>query len=288
MRATLGTDPARALRRAAVLATRAPSLHNTQPWRLVLRESVLELHADRRRALPRLDPAGRQLHVSCGSALLNARVALAADGVPVVVERLPDPARPDLIAMLSVDGSASVGEADRALAGLLGAVHDRRTARRGFVAGPGRPLALPVTDGVVATSLAVSDARLARSLIEVAARDLRADPSARAELRSTAALEHRLASSDQTFVLVLSTPDDSEDSWVRTGEAYERIALFLTSYRLSAVPHVQVIENGTTRRRLADVGAKVGIPQLMVQIGRAAPTPMTRRRRLVDVLVQGF
>jgi nitroreductase len=35
-----------ALRRAVVRATRAPSVHNTQPWRFVLTPDALEVWAD--------------------------------------------------------------------------------------------------------------------------------------------------------------------------------------------------------------------------------------------------
>ena len=42
------------------------------------------------RQLRALDPTGRQMVISCGCALFNARVGLAADRV-VQVDRLPDP-----------------------------------------------------------------------------------------------------------------------------------------------------------------------------------------------------
>ena len=69
------------LRRAAEQAHLAPSVHNTQPWRLVIRPDLLELYADRSRQLAALDPTGRQLIVSCGCALLNARVSSTGGGV---------------------------------------------------------------------------------------------------------------------------------------------------------------------------------------------------------------
>ncbi|MEJ7705137.1 MAG: hypothetical protein WKF47_16480 [Geodermatophilaceae bacterium] len=73
-------DIAQAVRRAAVRATMAPSIHNTQPWRFTLNQSSLEIHADWNRRLRVLDPRGRQLLISCGCATFNARVALAAAG----------------------------------------------------------------------------------------------------------------------------------------------------------------------------------------------------------------
>ena len=61
-------------------ATLAPSVHNTQPWRFVLSPDALEIHADRSRQLRVLDPRGRQMTLSCGCALFNARASLAAAG----------------------------------------------------------------------------------------------------------------------------------------------------------------------------------------------------------------
>lgn len=281
MRAMLDTDRARVLRRAAVLATRAPSLLNTQPWRFVLRESVLELHADPGRRLQQLDPVLRHLHVACGCALLNARVALAAERVPAVVQRLPDPARPDLIATVTIGAHAATWRSpDRSLAGFADAVFDRRTARHGFAAGPPGPLRLPAMDGVVVSTLGGAEAEKARFLLEVAALDQRDEVGSTTETTV-------VASADATVVL-FSTLDDSRESWVRAGEAYERVALDLATRQLSAVPYTQVIENALTRQMLTELSPQTGIPQLMAQIGRAAPTPMSRRRLLVDMLDQGM
>ena len=99
-----------ALRRAAVRATYAPSVHNTQPWRLELRGDELALHADRERQLTVLDPSGRQLMISIGCALLNARVALAGAGIVPEVSRFPDPHQPDLVARLRIGKPARVAD----------------------------------------------------------------------------------------------------------------------------------------------------------------------------------
>ena len=88
-------------RKAVERASWAPSVHNTQPWHFVVRPDVLELHGDNNRQLRALDPTGRQMVISCGCALFNARVGLAADRV-VQVDRLPDSAEPDLLARLTL------------------------------------------------------------------------------------------------------------------------------------------------------------------------------------------
>ena len=96
-----------ALRRAAVRATRAPSVHNTQPWQLTVSPTSLELRADFDRRLRVLDPHGRQLLLSCGCALLNARAALAESNVVPAVQRLPYAGQPDLLARRDIRPTAS-------------------------------------------------------------------------------------------------------------------------------------------------------------------------------------
>ena len=57
-------------------AVLAPSGHNTQPWRFRIHGDVVEVRADRTCALPVLDPADRELILSCGAALFFLRIAL--------------------------------------------------------------------------------------------------------------------------------------------------------------------------------------------------------------------
>lgn len=99
-------DPSDLLRAAVGIATRAPSAHNTQPWSFRLGDSDVELWADRTRSLPVVDPADRELHISCGAALHHLRVALAAAGVAVRAEVCPEPLLPDLLARVTAIGAA--------------------------------------------------------------------------------------------------------------------------------------------------------------------------------------
>jgi hypothetical protein len=100
MSPSVRSEHAQVLRRAAVRATLAPSVHNTQPWRFVIRQCVLEVHADWTRKLRVLDPTGRQLLISCGCALFNARVAAAAAGYDAIVDRSPDPTQTGVVALV--------------------------------------------------------------------------------------------------------------------------------------------------------------------------------------------
>ena len=111
------------------VASRAPSLHNTQPWAWRLAHGRLELRADRERQLQVADPDGHSLRVSCGAALALAQVAFTGNGWLVHVERLPDADDPDLLASFSDPRPHPPTAADR---DQLGAAARRYSERRPF------------------------------------------------------------------------------------------------------------------------------------------------------------
>lgn len=123
-------DPSVDQYRAAIaLAVRAPSLHNTQPWRWAITGVGLELRADRDRQLTITDMDGHSLMLGCGAALHLARLGLRAQGWDCEVQRLPDPADPDLLARIRPARRVDVGEEDRR--SVDAAVH-RHSERRPF------------------------------------------------------------------------------------------------------------------------------------------------------------
>ena len=135
--ASQNTDPVSSLDVAAVegalgVAIRAPSIHNTQPWRFELRGGVLALRADRSRQLGIADPDGHSLLISCGAALALTELALRAAGWTVEVRRVPDPADPDLLAELRGLGHAEPLQVDL---DRVAASRRRRSERRPFAAG---------------------------------------------------------------------------------------------------------------------------------------------------------
>ncbi|MCA0143411.1 hypothetical protein [Blastococcus sp. LR1] len=105
-------------------ATRAPSIHNTQPWRFVARPETLELHLDEARSLPVLDPTGRQQVISCGIALEFAVVALAAQGWGAEVELLP---AGGALGAVRLTGPAPATDEARSLADAIRRRHTVRT-----------------------------------------------------------------------------------------------------------------------------------------------------------------
>lgn len=181
------TAVAGALRRAAVRATRAPSVHNTQPWRFVVRNGGLDVIADWSRRLTVLDPRGRQLLMSCGCAVLNARVSLAATGHGTTVERFGDSTRPNVVARITPTSS---WDPDPLLARLEPAIDTRRTNRRRFA---DEPVPDEVIDELAAAAHAEGsqlfrivreEHRLAvAQLSQLADQIENADPGYRAEMR---------------------------------------------------------------------------------------------------------
>lgn len=119
---------------AAALATRAPSIHNTQPWRFDVGPDWIELRSDPSRRLHVLDPDGRQMVLSCGAALVTARLSLEAAGLQVSTTLVPDPAKPDWLARLEV--TASDAAPDAHVQALSAAVERRHTNRRTFTDEP--------------------------------------------------------------------------------------------------------------------------------------------------------
>jgi nitroreductase len=110
-------------------ATRAPSIHNTQPWLFTESGDELRVATDPSRALHVLDPTGRQRIISCGIAVEFAVVALRAAGSAVEVELLPDEGDEDLLATLRVTGQQNASDEDRSLAA---AIERRHTERAPF------------------------------------------------------------------------------------------------------------------------------------------------------------
>ncbi len=313
------------LRRAAVRATLAPSVHNTQPWQLHIADGRLDVFADPSRRLHVLDPLGRQLLISCGCAVMNARVSLAASGTAAEVKRSAHPLHDELVASVI----PAAGECDTHLAGLDPVVELRHTNRRQYAREP-------IPDAYVAQLEAAAaeeecmlvpitrlDHRLAVASLSRRADDIETlNPAYRAELRAwtTTDPDRRdgvpdlavprvdgsaaddlpmrdfdthgsgylpaatRSSLDQTLLLVCTSGDSAAD-WARAGEALQRVLLEVTRQGFVASPLTQVIEVAWTRARLRVELGLSSYPQVLLRIGRAAATPTSRRRRLVDVLV---
>jgi nitroreductase len=316
-----------ALRRAAVQATLAPSVHNTQPWRFVLSEDALDLYADPDRQLRVLDPTGRQMLVSCGCAVLNARASLAASGYQGTAELFPAPEDRTLVARLT--GRVNPSPDSDPLAALDAVAELRRTNRRRFADDPVPDV---VVDSLVAAAeveqatlvpIRREEDRIAVAILQQRAdREQNSDPAYRAELRAwttddpnrddgvpamavprggvaqddvpvrdfdtrgTGALPTETHSSAKQCMVLIGTAADDAVSWVRGGQALERVLLEITRHGFVANTLTQAVEVPVTREGLRSQLRLNMYPHVLLRIGRAPATPAPRRRRLVDMLTE--
>jgi hypothetical protein len=121
--------PVSKLARLVATAARAPSVHNTQPWRFRASRDTIDLLADRSRKMPRIDPAGREMLISCGAALFGLRLAIRELGYLPDVQLLPDPAQTDLLARVRCGAAAPITPAEQPM---LTAMPYRHTHRGPF------------------------------------------------------------------------------------------------------------------------------------------------------------
>lgn len=168
-------------------AARAPSVHNTQPWKFRICGNVIDLLADPNRMLHQVDPAGRELMISCGAALFGLRLGMRKLGYLPAFELLPDPELPWLVARVRPQRRAAM---TRSESELLSAIPHRHTHRGAFAPGeiPARLVAQMRADAAAEGSelLQVTEPSLVTDLaglVVAAAAEQQADARIRAELR---------------------------------------------------------------------------------------------------------
>ena len=299
-------------------AARAPSVHNTQPWRFRAGQYVIELYADQRRKL-RVDPAGREMLISCGAALFGLRLAVRSLGYLPVVKLLPDPARLRLLARVRMGAAEPMTGRERQL---LEALPHRHTHRGPFAPGPlpaGLLAGLQHDALAEGATLALVDPALAyqqlADILGATGRRQDLDPLAQAEVRrwSRAAADPgrdgvpahalparagrqpgRLPQRDfdlgrgigrlagggppPAVTAVLLTPGDGRGDWLRAGQALHRLLAHAASKWVFASLYTQPLEAAAIRALIRDRLALPGAPQMLLQLGPAHTTQATARR----------
>lgn len=312
------------LRDAVQLACRAPSLHNSQPWRWVQDADALHLFLDRSRLMDAADRSGREAVMSCGAVLDHVRVALAAAGWAAHVERMPDPNHPDHLATVTVTPMEFVTEAHRRRAD---AILLRRTDRLPMAAVPDwesfESLMRTRLEGDIHVDVLTDDVRPQLSETSHLTEALRLyDSSYHAELswwtasfgvnegiphsslvsaaeservdlgRSfpvTRGAERRTAvGEDRSTVVVLSTDDDGRMDALRSGEAISAVLLEATMAGLGTCTVTHVTELESSRAFIGSLLEHDARPQVLIRIGLAPAIeqvpPPTPRRPMRDVL----
>jgi nitroreductase len=277
-------------------AVRAPSLHNTRPWRFRVTANVLELHSDQDRRLPVVDPDGREMRIACGAVLLNLRLAVQGHGIRPLVTVLPDPERPDLVATVRHGGRKPPTPA---LLQLLRAVPLRRTNRRPFSDVPVEPQDQYALKKAALDEGAwlhvVQDGRDRSMLQQLAVRAHRvqaADPAFTAELKRWTAVspDRRDGVPGKDFendplIAVLTSHLSGERAEIQVGLALQRVLLTATARGLAASFLSQVVEVPEFREELRRLIGGSLPPQAVLRIGRGWPIAATPRRAVTEVLM---
>ncbi|MFG2044956.1 nitroreductase [Dactylosporangium sp. NPDC048998] len=265
-----------ALLAAANAAGFAPSILDSQPWRWRLTGNTLALYLDRDRIVDDVDVDGRLAIISCGAALHHARIALAAEGWRLKMNRRPDPADPDRLASLRLEERSLAGPANTPL---MSSIRLRRTDRSPVT---GARIAAAQLKAVTAavraeeTSLHVLYPDEVLDLARVASggrpawsgsgdRAIGAGPAGLADDRGA------------TFALLYGHTDEPED-WLRAGEALSAGWLTATAAGVSVLPLSAAVEVVATRQAVQIMIGCVGYPYLLLRLGRATMPPSGPRR----------
>jgi nitroreductase len=303
-------------------ASAAPSIHNTQPWRFrIAGHDLIEVYADIDRMLWIADPKGRALHLSCGAALLNLRLALRASGYRPLVWPLPDPDRaPTLIASVQLSEGKPQTTAEREM---FAAISLRHSSRQPYSDRPVPDAVLvameqeAATEGALLRILPAREVAIVLRLVEAAEHELTADREHNAELAAwigtpertglgipaqalapppeglpgpvrdfgphPAAVQPPAAYELQPKLAVLATARDQAADWLRAGQALQRVLLTATRHGLATSLLYQPME-------LHDMRDRDGwwpwpeCPQLIVRYGYGPRASAARRQPVTAVL----
>ncbi|MEU3821520.1 nitroreductase family protein [Streptomyces sp. NPDC030392] len=304
-------------------AVQAPSMHNAQPWLFHYERArgALALRMDPTRTMPRSDPSTRGLHLGCGAALFNLRVAAADAGWEARITARPDPADPELLA---VAGFVPARDRDD-IAGLRPAVLRRHTSRVPF---SDEPVPEELLDGLRGAAVAegarldvADDWRVREVLTAVwdAERAEELSPEVREEIarwtadRDASAPDgippyarglrrHDGRAPVRDFpgggagdrgaavyepapcLAVLGTRRDEPEDWLRAGQAMQRVLLQATLDGLATSLNSQALEWPELRWLVRDPRSRTAHPQIVIRLGYGPEAPATPRRAVSEVL----
>jgi hypothetical protein len=307
------------VRKLVAAAGAAPSIHNTQPWRFRITDDVIELHGDPDRMLWVADPQGRALHLSCGSALFNLKLAIRMLGAKPMTWSIPDPqGQPTLLACVRLQQARPATSGEREL---FEAVYQRHSSRAPFSS---RPIPEPVqidleraarAEFALLRMLNDRDTALVLDLAAAADQALATDFDHRVELGQwigtddgipAGALGYRPASEPapvrdfgyasptivrpslsyepRPWLAVLSTPRDGPGDWLRAGQALERVLLTATVNGLATSLLYQPIERHDVEEQDDGWWPWPECPQIIVRFGYGPAGIESSRRTVDDIL----
>jgi nitroreductase len=310
------------VRRLIGAAGAAPSIHNTQPWRFhIAGYDLVEVRGEPDRMLWVADPRGRGMHLSCGAALFNLRLATRMTGAKALVWPLPDPAtEPTLLASVQLAEGRPPARHERVL---FESIWQRHTSRAPF---SGRSLSATVrcaleqaaaAEFVMLRMLDDNDAATVLRLAAAAEEELAKDFDHRVELCRWIGTEGddgvpapalgsrpgRVPAPVRDFgyasptnprpsgnyeslpqLAVLATARDDRADWLRAGQALQRVLLTATANGLAASFLYQPMELHDMRQTEDSWWPWLECPQIIIRFGYGPRGAETPRRPLADTV----
>lgn len=306
-------------------ATLAANGHNTQPWKFNVTENTIEIHPDNTRHLAVVDPHDREQWISLGCALENLVIAARAtgyaseiiypggtqgficvnlktdtlqtnglfDAIPVRQstrsEYRTEQVSKDILAQLytmitepevEIQFIESTNDIERVLE-YVNQGNLYQYADKAFVEELTRWLrfnkkeASSSKDGLFTecTGNPTVPRWLGALFVSGTKPQSQADADAK-KLRSS------------TGVALVSTKNDTPESWVRCGQVFERLSLQMTSLELKSALLNQPIEVPELRGEFQTaMGLGKNLPQLLMRYGVADAMPYSLRRPVEEVLI---
>jgi len=299
--------------------SRAPSVHNSQPWELAVSDTGIDLRL-RRMVLRYHDPDGRDQLMSCGAALTHLELAVRALGRECEVE-LPECG--PVVATVRPGAGAPATAAEMAL---YRAIPLRRSHRRAFKPWPVAEARVSSVAGGAGEGAVVvrnaDDLRELAGMLGVATLVFRDNPAYQRELAVWTAHtfgDHALGASDgipeealspealpvaglirgdtpvpDDFVLaerlaaenlvLICTPGDTRRDHIEAGRALERAWLRVTALGLAGSVITQPLHLTGFRARLSRRLKLGGLPQAILRFGYpAVPAPPSPRLPLGEL-----
>jgi nitroreductase len=311
----------REFRLAVGAAIRAPSLHNSQPWRFRLAADEIEVLGDPARTPPVADPTAWALRLACGAATYNLQLAFAAGGQPLSLQWRPDPHQRSLMATLRPEAPRPPTPRQERL---FRAIPERHSNRRPFRAEPVPPAArvamieaataegawlelvvgrIPVAAvseiAHAANRVLLRNAAYAAELASWSGRDVgavdgvpagaggfTAEPRELLPQRSFGDLVRTAGEDfqDEPLIAVLGTSGNSPIDQLRAGYALQRVLLTITDQGLASSMLSQPIEVAAAQEQLRIALGRHGTPQMVLRIGYGDPASATSRRPVSEVI----